>query len=246
MLFSSLAYASEGESTILFSFGNFGSLGSFHVTAELVTMWAVMLLIALVCYFGTRNMKDEPTGLQNVLEMGLEMLENFLAGIMGKKRARQLLPFLGTFFILILVCNYSGLLPMAGHAWVENGTVLYKPPTSNVNVTGTLAVIVMLSTFYYGIKANGMGYFKHYNEPVPFLLPINILETFTKPLSLALRLYGNVFGDEMVVASLAALLPFILPLPIQILSILFGGVQAFVFTLLAAIYLEEATAMHHE
>ena len=76
------------------------------------------------------------------------------------------------------------------------------------------------------------------------MLPINILEQFTRPLSLALRLYGNVYGEEMVVAALAGLMPFLLPLPIQVLGVLFGAVQAFVFTLLAAMYLEEATAVH--
>ena len=77
------------------------------------------------------------------------------------------------------------------------------------------------------------------------MLPINILEQFTRPLSLALRLYGSIYGEEMVVASLAALCPLVLPLTMQVLGILFGAIQAFVFTLLASIYLEEATAVHH-
>ena len=119
------------------------------------------------------------------------------------------------------------------------------PPTSNVNVTGTLAVIVALSLFYFGIKEKGMGYFKHFVSPVVVLLPINILETFTRPLSLALRLFGNIYGEEMVVAVLLGLMPILLPLPIQVLGVLFGAVQAFVFTLLAAIYIEEATAHEH-
>ena len=90
-----------------------------------------------------------------------------------------------------------------------------------------------------------MGYFKHFVSPVPVLLPINILETFTRPLSLALRLFGNIYGEEMVVAVLLGLMPILLPLPIQVLGVLFGAVQAFVFTLLAAIYIEEATAHEH-
>ena len=90
-----------------------------------------------------------------------------------------------------------------------------------------------------------MGYFKHFISPVPVLLPINILETFTRPLSLALRLFGNIYGEEMVVAVLLGLMPILLPLPIQVLGVLFGAVQAFVFTLLAAIYIEEATAHEH-
>lgn len=234
LLFSSMAYASAEEiNHVVFS------IGPLDVTSEIVTMWALMLIITLVCYMGTKNMQRIPSGLQNALEMGVEMLQNFLVGLMGKKRTRQYLPFLMTFFIIILISNYSGLLPMSGHM-----TGL-KAPTSNVNVTGTLAVIVFLSVIYYGIKAKGMGYFKHFIEPIPILLPINILEQFTRPLSLALRLYGNIYGEEMVVASLAALVPLLLPLPIQILGVLFGAIQAFVFTLLAAMYIEEATAVHH-
>ena len=244
VLFSNIAYASDASTAIAtFNSVDFG-FGPLIISTELVTMWAVMLVITVICYLGTKNMQREPKGLQNVLEMGVEMLLNFLSGLMGKKRARMYLPFLMTFFILILVSNYSGLLPMAGHAWVEHGTAIYKPPTSNVNVTGTLAFIVFLAVIYYGLTAKGASYFKHFVEPLPFLLPINILEQFTRPLSLALRLYGNVYGEEMVVAALAGLMPFLLPLPIQVLGVLFGAVQAFVFTLLAAMYLEEATAVH--
>ena len=135
-----------------------------------------------------------------------------MESILGKKRAKMLLPFLMTFFILILFSNYSGLLPMAGQAWVEHGTVLYKPPTSNVNVTGALALIAICSMFYYGMKTHGVGgYLKEYF--LTPMAPVNILEMFTKPLSLALRLYGNIYGEEMVVAVLMGLLPFILPLP---------------------------------
>ena len=247
MLLSNVAYASEANNALVtFNSIDFG-LGPFVISTELVTMWAIMLIITVVCYLGTRNMQREPKGLQNALEMGTEMLLGFLSGLMGKKRARMYLPFLMTFFILILVSNYSGLLPMAGHAWVEDGTAFYKPPTSNVNVTGALAFVVFLAVIYYGVKAKGASYFKHFLEPMFFLLPINILEQFTRPLSLALRLYGNIYGEEMVVAALAALMPFLLPLPIQVLGVLFGAVQAFVFTLLAAMYLEEATAVHeHE
>lgn len=214
-------------------------LGGITLPSELVTMWLLMVVLVVVCYLGTKNMQRIPKGLQNLLEYGVSALENFFADLMGVKRARKYLPFLMTFFLFILLSNYSGLLPMAGHL------PGLKPPTSNVNVTGTLAVIVALSLFYFGIKEKGMGYFKHFVSPVVVLLPINILETFTRPLSLALRLFGNIYGEEMVVAVLLGLMPILLPLPIQVLGVLFGAVQAFVFTLLAAIYIEEATAHEH-
>lgn len=238
LLLSHVAYAaseaSASHAQVVFN------IGPLEVSSEIVTMWFVMLFIAIVCYLGTRNLKRIPSGIQNVLEIGVEMLENFFTDLMGSKRAKQFLPLLMTFFILILCSNYSGVLPLAG-----NHIPGYKPPTSNVSVTAGFAIIIFCSVIFFGIKAKGMGYFKHFVEPVPILLPINILEQFTRPLSLALRLYGSVYGEEMVVASLAALIPLFLPVPMQLLGLLFGAIQAFVFTLLAAMYIEEATATHH-
>ncbi len=172
------------------------------------------------------------------------MYENFWSDILGKKRTRELMPVLATFFILILCSNYTGLLPMAG---TLPGL---KPPTSNVSTTAGLAIIVFFLVIYYNIKTKGVvGYLKHFVPEMkvlsPLMIPLNIVEQFTRPLSLALRLYGSIYGEEMVVASLAALCPLVLPLTMQVLGILFGAIQAFVFTLLASIYLEEATAVHH-
>lgn len=215
------------------------TIGPLEVTSEITTMWGIMLLLAIVCFLGTRNMKRVPSGIQNVLEYGIEMYQNFFKDVLGEKRTRQFMPILASFFILILCSNYSGLLPMAGNL------PGLKPPTSSVSVTAGLAICVFFLVIFYGIKTNGLGYFKHFVQPVPILLPINILEQFTRPLSLALRLYGAIYGEEMVVASLAALIPLFLPLSMQFLGILFGAIQAFVFTLLASIYLEEATAKHH-
>lgn len=240
MFLTNVAYASaeHGASAPLFY------IGPLEVTSEITTMWGVMLLIAVVCFLGTRNMQRIPSGLQNVLEYGIEMYENFFSDILGRKRARRFMPLLATFFILILCSNYSGMLPMAG---TLPGL---KPPTSNVSTTAGLAICVFFLVLYYNIKTNCIiGYCKHLVGPMPaiaiLMVPLNILEQFTRPLSLALRLYGAIYGEEMVVVSLAALCPLLLPLSMQFLGVLFGAIQAFVFTLLTAIYLEEATAVHH-
>ncbi len=240
MFLTNIAYASaDGHHA-----GPLFRIGPLEVTSEITTMWAVIVLILLVSYLGTRNMKRIPSGIQNVLEMGIEMYENFWKDILGKKRTRELMPVLATFFILILCSNYTGLLPLAG---TLPGL---KPPTSNVSTTAGLAIIVFFLVIYYNIKTKGfVGYLKHFVPEMkvlsPLMIPLNIVEQFTRPLSLALRLYGSIYGEEMVVASLAALCPLVLPLTMQVLGILFGAIQAFVFTLLASIYLEEATAVHH-
>lgn len=231
-------------------------IGPLEVTSEITTMWIVMAVLLILCFVGTRNMKRIPSGLQNVLEMGIEMYENFWTDILGRKRTRQLMPFLASFFILILLSNYIGLLPGSveyAEVWGFQewmGISWLKAPTSNVSTTGGLAIVVFFLVLYYNLKVQGpVGYIKHLIGPMPamapLMLPLNILEQFTRPLSLALRLYGSIYGEEMVVASLAALCPLILPLTMQALGILFGAIQAFVFTLLASIYLEEATAVHH-
>jgi len=215
----------------------FNILG-LEVTSEITTMWGVMIFLIIVSLLATRNLQRIPSGVQNVMELVIEKLMNFFAGIMGEKNARKYFVFLASIFIFILCANYSSMLPGAG--FVPG----LKPPTSNWSVTIGLAVIVFFATHFYGVKEKGLKYFKHFIEPFPFLLPLNILEEFVKPLSLSLRLFGNVFGEEMVVMTLFGLVPLILPVPAQLLGLLFGFIQAFVFTMLSAIYISTATSGH--
>lgn len=240
-MFAIPAYASEaaehgaGHGQALFSI--FG----LEVSSVVTTMWGLMLLLIIVSYLATRNLQKIPqTRWQNFMEMVLEGILDFLADVMGsKKEAKRYFPLLATFFIMILLSNYSGNLPGAGH------TPGLQAPTSTWSVTLAFALIVFFSIHYYGVKKKGIKYFKHFIEPVPALLPLNILEEFVKPLSLSLRLYGNILGEEMVIAGLFTLMPLFLPLPMMILGLLFGFIQAFVFTLLATIYISTATAEHH-
>lgn len=237
MFLTNVAYASGANHH---DFGAIFTIGPLEVTSEIITMWAVMAVIVLVSFIGTRNMQRVPSGLQNILEFLIEMYENFFSEILGRKRSRELMPILATFFVLIICSNYSGLLPMSGQL------PGYKAPTSNLSTTAGLAVVVFFLVIYYNIKTKGVGgWLKHFLQPVAIVLPINILEQFTRPLSLALRLYGSVYGEEMVVASLAALVPLFVPVVMQCLGFIFGAIQALVFTLLASVYLEEATALHH-
>jgi len=178
--------------------------------------------------------------LQNAVEYVVEAILNFLTQIMGdEKLAREYLPLLGSFFILILASNYSGLLPGAGHI------PGLQAPTSTLSVTAAFALIVFFATHISGVRRKGLKYFKHFIEPYVFMLPLNIIEELVRPLSLSLRLFGNIFGEEMVVAGLLSLLPLFVPVPMMILGVLFGLVQAYVFTMLAAIYISAAVAEHH-
>ncbi|SMB88206.1 ATP synthase F0 subcomplex A subunit [Desulfonispora thiosulfatigenes DSM 11270] len=218
--------------------GSLFHIFGFNITSEITTMWGIMIFLIIISLVATKNLKLVPSGLQNIMEYGLETLLNFFGDLMGEKNARKYLPLLASFFIVILISNYSGLLPGSGHI------AGLKAPTSNINTTVGLALVVFFTSHFMGIKEKGLGYFKHFIEPFPLLLPLNLIEELVKPLSLSLRLYGNIFGEEMVIASLFAMVPLIVPLPMMLLSLLFGLIQAFVFTLLAAIYINTATAGH--
>ena len=118
-------------------------------------------------------------------------------------------------------------------------------PTNDINVTVALALLTSFSYFYAGISKKGIGYFARYVQPTPILLPINILEDFTKPLSLSFRLFGNVLADELVVSVFALLVPILIPLPVMILGLFASSVQALIFSTLSAAYIGEALEDHH-
>lgn len=210
-----------------------------EINTYIMTAWGVMAILAILSYAATRNLKMVPSGVQNLVETLIEALYNFIHGMMGDERTRRYFPFLCTFFLFILMSNYIGLLPGVGY-WAP-----YIPPTATLSVTAGLAVIVFLSIHIFGIKENGLAYFKHFVQPMWFLLPLNIVEELIKPVSLSVRLFGNVFGHEIVVMALFSLVPLLVPVPIQLLGVLTGAIQAFVFTLLATIYITGATEKHH-
>jgi len=213
-----------------------------QVTSEVTTMWAIMAVIALFAWWGTRSLKKQPTGSQNVLELVIEgICGAILEPMMGKKMARKYFPFLGTLFMFIIISNYSGLLPGAG---LVPG---FKPPTGTLGGTLGLASVVFFATHIVGMQENGvLKYLKHFFEPYVFFFPLNVLEALVKPVSLSLRLYGNIFGEETLLAVILLQITAILaPIPIMGLSLIFGAVQAYIFTMLASVYIATAAEGGH-
>ncbi len=208
--------------------------GILDVTGEVVAMWVLLLILTVLSLLATRHMKERPSGLQNVVETGIEFLDNFFSGIIGKHHTRKYFYFLGSLFIFIIFANYSGLVPGVGL------TKYFKAPTSSLSTTLGLGV----STFFFlqisGLRVGAKHYFKRFISPIAFMLPLMVLDEFIKPASLALRLFGNVFGEETVTHNLYDLLPIGAPVLMMALSLLFCAIQAVVFTMLTAIYLEEA------
>lgn len=209
--------------------------GILDVTGEVVTMWIMLLVIALLSLIVKKNLKERPGKFQNIIETGVEYLDNFFADILGKKKSRKYFTFLASLFIFIIFSNYSGLIPGVGL------TDYVKAPTASLSVTAALGVVTFLFLQISGIRHNAKHYFKHFVKPMFFMLPLLVLDEIIKPASLALRLYGNIFGEETVTEELYHIFPIGAPVIMMALSLLFCALQAMVFTMLVSIYLDEVT-----
>ena len=220
------------------------SIGPLEVTSTVTTTWAIILILTLVSWLATRNLKDVPGPMQTVAEMAVGSLRSFFEGTLGKKYARKYFPVLATFFVFIVVCNYSGILPGAGHL---KG---FAVPTACLSVTAGLGVVAFFTTHYIGIRERGVGpYPKSFAKPlylIVLMLPLNLLEQFIRPMSLALRLFGNMYGEEHVTEQLYEILSLIAPLVMNVLSLLFCFLQAVVFTMLLSAYIAEAVESEEE
>ena len=206
------------------------------ITKPVITMWVIVVLLAIFSWLATRRLKEKPGPLQNAAEMAVGALMNFFTGLLGEKHVRRYFPLLATLFIFIIVSNYSGLLPGAGH--------LFSVPTSNISITLGLAIVAFLVIQFEAVRHKGPGgYLKSLAQPLflSFLmLPLNLIEQVVHPVSLALRLYGNIYGEELAAEQLGGLLAIGLPLVMHVMSLLFCLIQAMVFTMLVSIYISEA------
>lgn len=220
--------------------GVYFHLGPIPVDHLIVTQWAIVAVIGLFAFFATRNMQLCPKGLQNGLEMIVVWTYDFFTQLIDKEHvAKKYAPLLSTFFLFILASNYSGLIPGAAH--IQG----FQPPTSNWNVTVTLAIITVLAVQSAGFAEHGFHYLGHFVSPNPLMLPLNLLEEITHPLSLTVRLFGNIFGEEMIIAYMLFMVPFLIPSALMALSVLLGAIQAIVFTILSASYIASATGEGH-
>jgi F-type H+-transporting ATPase subunit a len=207
-----------------------------------LTSWIVIGILVLASLAATRNIQRIPKGIQNFMEYALEFIRELTRNQLGEKEYRPWVPFIGTLFLFIFVSNWSGALVPWKLIHLPEGEL--AAPTNDINTTVALALLTSLAYFYAGFSKRGLGYFKKYIEPTPVLLPIAILEDFTKPLSLSFRLFGNILADELVVAVLVLLVPLFVPLPVMALGLFTSAIQALVFATLAAAYIHEAMEGH--
>ena len=209
--------------------------GILDVTGEVVTMWIMLAVITLISLIIKKTLKERPGKFQNIIETGVEYLDNFFSDILGKKKSRKYFTFLASLFVFIIFSNYSGMIPGVGL------TDYVKAPTASLSVTAALGVMTFVFLQISGIRHNAKHYFKHFVTPMFFMLPLLLLDEIIKPASLALRLYGNIFGEEMVTEELYHIFPIGAPVVMMVLSLLFCSLQAMVFTMLVSIYLDEVT-----
>ena len=204
--------------------------GILDVTGEVIAMWIFLALAAGISLLVARNLKERPGRLQNLMEIAVSGLDDFFSGILGKENGRKYLFFLGPLFCFIILSNYSGLIPGVGIS------KYVKAPTSSLSVTLGLGIVTFVFLQAAGIHAGAKHYLKHFLTPV---VPLLLLDELIKPASLALRLFGNIFGEETVMENLYHLLPIGAPIIMMVLSLLFCAIQAIVYTMLTASYLQE-------
>ncbi len=205
-----------------------------HLNATMLYSWAVMLLLTLVSWLATRRLADDQprSRWQNALEVIVETVRGQIREICPEA-ADTLLPFVGTLFLFIAASNVLEVLP-GWHA-----------PTGSLSTTAALAIAVGIAVPFFGIQQRGLiGYFRHYVRPAWVMLPFHLLAETTRNLALAVRLFGNIMSGSMVVGLMLAIAPLFIPVLMQMLGLVVGLIQAYIFAILATVYI--AAAIHRE
>lgn len=198
----------------------------------------IVLLISVLLFLGSKDLKNIPSPFQNISEMLYEFVKSIAVSQLGPRHYQDYLPFITTIFFFVLGSNWAGaLIPWKIFKFSEGE---FASPTNDINTTACLAILTSIAYFVAGFKTKGLKYFTRYIKPSIFLLPINIIEDFTKPLSLNFRLFGNIVADELTVGVLCSLVPILVPIPIMILGLFASSIQALIFATLAAAYIGEA------
>ena len=210
----------------------FWQWGAFAVNATLVFTWAVMIGLTIGAWAITRRLTDgpRPSRWQNLLEVLVTGLRDQIREV-SRQEPDPYLPFIGTLFIFIAASNLLAIVPG------------YFPPTGSLSTTAALAVTVFVAVPFFGIAIEGVGpYLRHYIRPSVFMLPFNVIGELSRTIALAVRLYGNVMSGTVIVAILLGLAPFFFPVVMQLLGLITGLIQAYIFAVLALVYIASATA----
>ncbi len=207
-----------------------------YIGEHVIYTWLVMAILILVSFLASRSMTLVPAGVQNFMEAIVSGIDGLIKETMGKE-GKVYFPLIATFALFILVSNLLALIPG------------FYPPTANLNTNVALALIVFALTHIVGFRKHGFSYIKHFMGPIIWLAPlmfiIEVISHLARPLSLSLRLFGNMYGHEVVLMIFLTLVPLFLPIPMMLMGVLIAFIQTFVFTLLAMIYISGALEEAH-
>lgn len=207
-----------------------------HIGEHVTYTWLVMLLLIALALLVRSSLKVIPGALQNFFEPIIAGIDGMVEETMGH-HGKAYFPLIATLAFFILTSNLIGLIPG------------FYPPTANLNTNAAMALTVFAMTHIIGVKEHGLAYFKHFCGPViwlaPLMVPIELIGHLARPLSLTLRLFGNMYGHEIVLMIFFTLVPFIAPLPMMLMGVMVAFIQTFVFMLLAMIYIAGALEEAH-
>ncbi len=210
------------DSVVLFQFG------PVPITQAVITTWAIMVILVLGSFLLTRRLDLIPGKRQAALELIVTTLDTQIRETTGAEPAPYR-GFIGTLFLFILAANWSSLIPGL------------DPPTAQLETDAALAVLVFLSVIWFGVRGAGLsGYLKSFATPNPVMIPLNMLESVTRTFSMFVRLFGNVMSGVFVIGIVASLAGFIVPIPLMALDLLTGLVQAYIFAVLAMVFITAA------
>jgi F-type H+-transporting ATPase subunit a len=205
-------------------------IGPVPVSAPVVTTWAIMALLWAGCVLVTRRLSLTPSKAQTVLELLVSTIDSQIRDTM-QTEPRAYRALIGTLFLFILTGNWSSLLPGV------------EPPTAHVETDAALALIVFGATIFYGVRSRGLrSYLATFAEPTWVMIPLNVVEQITRTFSLVVRLFGNVMSGVFVVGIVLSLAGLLVPIPLMALDLLTGAVQAYIFTVLAMVFIGAALA----
>lgn len=204
------------------------NLGPIPITAGVVVTWAIMAVLVLGSILVTRRLSSFPTAVQAALELIVDTVDNQIRDTMRIEPAPYR-AFIGTLFVFIFVANWSSLIPGI------------EPPTAHLETDAALALLVFLAVIWFGIRAGGVrGYLSTFASPNPIMIPLNFIESLTRTFSLLVRLFGNVMSGVFVIGIVLSLAGLLVPIPLMALDLLTGAVQAYIFSVLAMVFIAGA------
>jgi len=205
------------------------AIGPVLITRSVVTTWSIMLVLGVLSWLITRRLRTESPGkIQTLLEGGVTAIDETVRAVIPDQ-ADRVRPFIGTLWIFVVTANLWGIVPGL------------ESPTADISVTAGLAVLVFLSVHWFGLRSQGPRvYFRHYLSPSPVMLPFHVISELTRTVALAVRLFGNIMSLEMAAILVLAVAGFLIPIPLLMLHIVEALIQAYIFGMLALLYIAGA------